>query len=158
MPTAEDGCATRFLKIRVIRVHPRQAFRSPKAKGRRRPGSPHACCWRMGWWRATLPHTLACSRVPRQLPLLGWSSIGPAGLNLRRLAGVSVAGARSRNPERSEGSLPANKKTALIAECGSWLFYAGDDLRSHTLSRAVPSALRGLTSVFGMGTGVAPAV
>jgi len=35
---------------------------------------------------------------------------------------------------------------------------AGNDLRSHTLSRAVPSALRGLTSVFGMGTGGSPAV
>ncbi len=31
--------------------------------------------------------------------------------------------------------------------------YAGDHLISHTLSRAVPSAQRGLTSVFGMGTG-----
>src|SRR5690348_14999275 len=30
---------------------------------------------------------------------------------------------------------------------------AGDHLISHTLSRAVPSAQRGLTSVFGMGTG-----
>ena len=38
------------------------------------------------------------------------------------------------------------------------LFYAGNDLLSHTLSRAVPSALRGLTSVFGMGTGGSPAV
>src|SRR5690349_22448962 len=36
--------------------------------------------------------------------------------------------------------------------------YAGNDLLSHTLSRAVQSALRGLTSVFGMGTGVSPAV
>jgi hypothetical protein len=36
--------------------------------------------------------------------------------------------------------------------------YAGDDLLSHTLSRAVQSALRGLTSVFGMGTGGTPAV
>ena len=32
---------------------------------------------------------------------------------------------------------------------------AGDGLLSHPLSRAVPSALGGLTSVFGMGTGVA---
>ncbi len=32
---------------------------------------------------------------------------------------------------------------------------AGDGLLSHPLSRAVPSALRGLTAVFGMGTGVA---
>ncbi len=31
--------------------------------------------------------------------------------------------------------------------------YAGDHLISHTLARAVPSAQRGLTSVFGMGTG-----
>jgi hypothetical protein len=29
----------------------------------------------------------------------------------------------------------------------------GDFLLSHTLARAVPSGLRGLTSVFGMGTG-----
>src|SRR4029077_17150757 len=35
---------------------------------------------------------------------------------------------------------------------------AGNDLLSHTLSRAVQSALRGLTSVFGMGTGGSPAV
>ena len=34
------------------------------------------------------------------------------------------------------------------------LIYAGDHLISHTLTRAVPSAQRGLTSVFGMGTGV----
>ena len=36
--------------------------------------------------------------------------------------------------------------------------YVGDDLLSHALSRTVQSALRGLTSVFGMGTGVSPAV
>src|ERR1700683_4008604 len=34
----------------------------------------------------------------------------------------------------------------------------GGDLRSHTVTRAVSSALRGLTSVFGMGTGVTLAV
>jgi hypothetical protein len=34
----------------------------------------------------------------------------------------------------------------------------GDDLRSHTVARAVSSAQRGLTSVFGMGTGVTLAV
>ena len=34
---------------------------------------------------------------------------------------------------------------------------AGDGLLSHHLSVAVPSTLRDLTSVFGMGTGVAPA-
>ena len=30
---------------------------------------------------------------------------------------------------------------------------AGSDLLSHTVSHAVPSAVSGLTSVFGMGTG-----
>ena len=32
----------------------------------------------------------------------------------------------------------------------------GGDLLSHTLSGAVPSALEGLTSLFGMGRGVSP--
>jgi hypothetical protein len=41
---------------------------------------------------------------------------------------------------------------------GSFRYYAGDHLISHTLTRAVPSAQRGLTSVFGMGTGVTLAV
>jgi hypothetical protein len=43
---------------------------------------------------------------------------------------------------------------------GPALFYfnPGGDLRSHTVTRAVSSALRGLTSVFGMGTGVTLAV
>ena len=34
----------------------------------------------------------------------------------------------------------------------------GGDLLSHTVTRAVSSARQGLTSVFGMGTGVAPAL
>ena len=40
--------------------------------------------------------------------------------------------------------------------CGSSGFFVnpGNDLVSHAVARAVPSAQRGLTSVFGMGTGV----
>ena len=34
--------------------------------------------------------------------------------------------------------------------------YPGSDLLSHAVTSAVPSALEGLTTVFGMGTGVAP--
>ena len=34
----------------------------------------------------------------------------------------------------------------------------GDDRLSHAVSRAVPWALEGLTTVFGMGTGVSPPV
>ena len=35
-------------------------------------------------------------------------------------------------------------------------FNLGNVLLSHTVTHAVPSALKGLTSVFGMGTGVSP--
>ncbi len=38
------------------------------------------------------------------------------------------------------------------------LTYPGGDLLSHAVTSAVPSALEGLTAVFGMGTGVAPPV
>ena len=37
-------------------------------------------------------------------------------------------------------------------------FNLGDVLLSHAVSSAVPSGLRGLTSVFGMGTGVTPSL
>jgi hypothetical protein len=40
------------------------------------------------------------------------------------------------------------------AQCGLSNIKAGDVVLSHTISRAVPSAQRGLTTVFGMGTGV----
>jgi hypothetical protein len=39
---------------------------------------------------------------------------------------------------------------------GSFVIIPGGDLLSHTATRAVSSALRGLTSVFEMGTGVTP--
>src|SRR5690606_30330066 len=38
-----------------------------------------------------------------------------------------------------------------------WKSEAGGDVLSHPVARAVPSALRGLTTVFGMGTGGSPA-
>ena len=39
---------------------------------------------------------------------------------------------------------------------GRRVIYPGSDLLSHAVASAVPSAQEGLTSVFGMGTGVAP--
>ena len=73
---------------------------------------------------------------------------------LRRFRGVRAG---SRNPEAKRGICPVQKETAPCYSHGA-VIYVGDDLLSHTLSRAVQSALRGLTSVFGMGTGVSPAV
>jgi hypothetical protein len=49
-------------------------------------------------------------------------------------------------------------KKALESLESLFVFYPGSDLLSHAVSSAVSSALRGLTSVFGMGTGVSPAV
>ena len=43
---------------------------------------------------------------------------------------------------------------AFAAHRGFGVFNPGNDLVSHKVALAVPSALRGLTSVFGMGTGV----
>ena len=67
---------------------------------------------------------------------------------------------RNPGPEaksEGEGSLPHKKETAPRCSREA-VISVGDDLLSHTLSRAVQSARRGLTSVFGMGTGVSPAV
>ena len=44
---------------------------------------------------------------------------------------------------------------SLIKVNGGFKKESGLVLLSHTAARAVPSALKGLTSVFGMGTGVA---
>ena len=46
------------------------------------------------------------------------------------------------------------KKSPLELTSGPVLNNPGDFLLSHAVSRAVPSAPAGLTSVFGMGTGV----
>jgi hypothetical protein len=48
------------------------------------------------------------------------------------------------------------KKKAPARYPGPFTIYSGDDLLSHVVANAVPSALEGLTSVFGMGTGVTP--
>ena len=47
------------------------------------------------------------------------------------------------------------EKPGILSDTG--LQKADDGLLSRNLSIAVPSALQGLTAVFGMGTGVAPA-
>ena len=46
------------------------------------------------------------------------------------------------------------KKLPLLS--GSFYLESGGDLLSRTVTSQVPSALKGLTSVFGMGTGVTP--
>jgi hypothetical protein len=55
-------------------------------------------------------------------------------------------------------SIAQKTKKGLSPETEALGNYPGGDLRSHTVTRAVSSARRGLTSVFGMGTGVTLAV
>ena len=57
-------------------------------------------------------------------------------------------GAPTKKPIISDGLL-----ISAFAEANKIL---GNVLLSHTVTHAVPSALKGLTSVFGMGTGVSP--
>ena len=51
-----------------------------------------------------------------------------------------------------------HKKQNRLRKLSPFVFNPGDDLLSHTVASAVPSALRGLTTVFGMGTGVTPSL
>ena len=53
--------------------------------------------------------------------------------------------------------VPTQKRSPGIKDSRASEEKAGDGLLSHHLAMAVPSALQGLTAVFGMGTGVAPA-
>lgn len=52
------------------------------------------------------------------------------------------------------GSSRGNKKAPWLK--GAFCMKPGDGLLSHPVSKAVPSVLEGLTSVFGKGTGVSP--
>ena len=63
--------------------------------------------------------------------------------------GATVVARAQKNPKKQQ----MKKQDALYATSRG-LKKPGDDLLSH--KNAVPSALAGLTSVFGMGTGVAP--
>jgi len=51
-----------------------------------------------------------------------------------------------------DSRLPKNEKAPTQGR-GLFHFYPGDDRLSHAVARAVPWALEGLTSMFGMGTG-----
>ncbi len=64
-----------------------------------------------------------------------------------------------RDPRRV-GAPGIDTKRKAPGACATWGFCVnpGDDRLSHKVPLAVPWALEGLTTVFGMGTGVAPPV
>ncbi len=79
-----------------------------------------------------------------------WKPVG----NFR---GLRNHGPRTNPPIRTfPGNSTGPKNNPWITEIHGLYEKPGNDLLSHTLAAAVSSALEGLTSVFGMGTGVAP--
>ena len=58
--------------------------------------------------------------------------------------------------ERINSVIRDKEKAPRSAVSPRGLEEAGDDVLSHRVASAVPSAQRGLTAVFGMGTGVTP--
>ena len=68
------------------------------------------------------------------------------------LAGGSRRWAEHGSTNPQSQSLIEKARRSL--DIGPFGITAGSDLLSHTVSHAVPSAVSGLTSVFGMGTGV----
>jgi hypothetical protein len=98
----------------------------------------------------TLPKLTTTHRKPRRLVLsTAKCTSTPIDFNLARTNTLS------RNLERNR---TVSKRKKPHPRKDGAQEYAGDHLISHTLTRAVPSAQRGLTSVFGMGTGVTLAV
>src|SRR6185503_4555954 len=63
---------------------------------------------------------------------------------------------RRKHPGKLPNDCQEGKQKALRSFERRASFTPGGDLLSHTVSRAVPSALEGLTSLFGMGRGVTP--
>src|SRR5689334_9670030 len=103
---------------------------------------------------AKRPSDVARWTVPRRG---GGSDIGFRG---RLTVAADWAGFRSRSSGTAaetmgaraagvQGKSPSRNATGFVA-----MNNPGSDLLSHAVSHAVPSAVEGLTSVFGMGTGV----
>ena len=77
-------------------------------------------------------------------------SVLKAPIDKEGIVEVGRAGGVSARHKRTEaGTQKAHKEKTPHG----LLQGIGGDLLSHTVSRAVPSALKSLTSVFGMGTG-----
>ena len=78
--------------------------------------------------------------------------------DVRRAGEGDVAGSwHAEDGDRRLMVWGAKQKARSVRTVRAFKEKAGDGLLSHHLAVAVPSALQGLTAVFGMGTGVAPA-
>ena len=91
------------------------------------------------------PHGATERKKPRE------SCEGPTGLSARLEQRVS---AYARDAEKKETERETPRES--LGDARGFGNKPGNDLLSHARARAVPSALEGLTSEFGMGSGMAP--
>ncbi len=136
---------------------PRLPAGSPLAGRPRRPGAAALSAWRLRC-RPLRPGVVL---VPATRPV---PASGPAARSCARAASSRspvgrTGGARLLRRFGHRSSVPATRQrpAALFELAGRYLHeYSGDVLLSQGATPQVPSALAGLTSVFGMGTGVTP--
>ena len=106
--------------------------------------------------RAERQHSVSMSRAVRETPA--------SAVRVRFLAQPEVK--RTSHPKRAMAPLQGARAKIEDAVDGisqknsaikrSFIVESGGDLLSRTVTSQVPSALKGLTSVFGMGTGGTP--
>src|SRR6185295_15327434 len=96
------------------------------------------------------------SRSPDRARSTGASAPRSAGAAVCQPEPASVMAFTMRRGREISGMFTraGQKQSPLRDPKGLLRLLPGNDLLSHALTRAVPSALRGLTAVFGMGTGV----
>src|SRR4051812_34521077 len=86
---------------------------------------------------------------------------GASPRTAKRARGCSPSGGRPHVHHRRRGRGRAEREEGIEKTPKHFCLRAleikpGNDLLSHARARAVPSALEGLTSEFGMGSGMAP--
>ena len=101
-------------------------------------------------------HLLCYHKIPTPFPLI----CGPDPPSKRtdtalcEEGGFAVPANFTGLTEEIQGRIEGKKKAPVWSEPDGALVRTGGDLLSHTVTRAVPSAQKSLTSVFGKGTGV----
>ena len=96
----------------------------------------------------------AGSCVPR---VMGRATAVPRSTRLRVRLGIQARWSGCDPTTMTHDVTPENQNPIIVIDDRVSQGAADDGLLSHDLAVVVPSALQGLTAVFGMGTGVAPA-
>ena len=93
----------------------------------------------------------------------GWAEVAARQVRVHLHRRRSRRDPRAKRGEQHHRAYPSHTDPHALKDKGPGFWpgpfkLPGSDLLSHTVSRAVPSAVSGLTSVFGMGTGGTPSI